>query len=116
VRFGRSTINELNGLMRVHPMLTRLTTNGTAYSTKLWFEVREPADCLRHGTQRGDIIAAAIANAVRNVTIARFTSMTPARRGRVAGAACIMRDRLRFAAYAARQRENDKRQPRILRA
>ena len=41
-----STINELNGLMGVHPMLTRLVTNGTAYSTKLWFEVREPADLL----------------------------------------------------------------------
>ena len=44
----RSTINELNGLMGLHLMLTRLTTSGTAYSTKLWFEVREPADCLRH--------------------------------------------------------------------
>jgi hypothetical protein len=30
----RSTINELNGLMGVHPMLTRLTTNGMACSTK----------------------------------------------------------------------------------
>jgi hypothetical protein len=39
----RSTINELNGLMAVHPMLTRLTTNGTEYSTKLWFEVRGSA-------------------------------------------------------------------------
>lgn len=42
----RSTIKELNGLMGVHPMLTGLTTNGTTYSTKLWFEVREPADLL----------------------------------------------------------------------
>lgn len=39
-----STINELNGLMWAHPMLTRLMTNGTAYSRELWFEVREPVD------------------------------------------------------------------------
>jgi predicted RNA-binding Zn ribbon-like protein len=42
----RSTIKELNGLMGVHPMLTGLITNGTAYSTKLWFDAREPADLL----------------------------------------------------------------------
>jgi predicted RNA-binding Zn ribbon-like protein len=39
-----STLNELNGLMGMHPMLTRLATNGSTYSTKLWFEVREPSD------------------------------------------------------------------------
>lgn len=38
------TINELNGLMGMHPMLTRLMKNGTAYSTALWFAVRKPAD------------------------------------------------------------------------
>lgn len=38
------TLGDLNGLMRKHPMLTRLTKGRTAYSTKLWFEVREPAD------------------------------------------------------------------------
>jgi predicted RNA-binding Zn ribbon-like protein len=42
----RSTIKELNGLMGVHPMLTGLITNGTEYSTKLWFDAREPADLL----------------------------------------------------------------------
>lgn len=40
------TLDELNGLMRMHPMLTRLTKNRTAYSTEQWFEVREPADLL----------------------------------------------------------------------
>jgi predicted RNA-binding Zn ribbon-like protein len=39
-------LDELNGLMEMHPMLTRLTKGRTAYSTKLWFEVREPADLL----------------------------------------------------------------------
>ena len=40
----RSMIDELNGLMGLHPMLTRLMQNGTAYSTEPWFEVREPED------------------------------------------------------------------------
>jgi len=40
------TLDELNRLMGMHPMLTRLTKSRTAYSTKLWFEVREPADLL----------------------------------------------------------------------
>ena len=40
------TLDELNELMGMHPMLTRLTKNLTAYSTKQWFEVREPADLL----------------------------------------------------------------------
>lgn len=40
------TLDELNGLMGMHPMLTRLTKSRSAYSTKLWFEVREPADLL----------------------------------------------------------------------
>ena len=40
----RSTINELNGLMGVHPVLMRLVVNGTAYSTMSWFEAREPED------------------------------------------------------------------------
>ena len=42
----RSTISELNRLMGAHPMLTKLVTNGTAHSTNLWFEVREPEDLL----------------------------------------------------------------------
>jgi predicted RNA-binding Zn ribbon-like protein len=40
------TLDELNRVMGMHPMLTRLTKSRTAYSTKLWFEVREPADLL----------------------------------------------------------------------
>ena len=40
------TLDELNRVMRMHPMLTRLTKNRPAYSTQLWFEVRGPADLL----------------------------------------------------------------------
>ena len=40
------TFHELNGLMEKHPMLTRLAKGRRAYSTQLWFEVREPRDLL----------------------------------------------------------------------
>lgn len=40
------TLHDLNGLMEKHPMLTRLTKSRTAYSTKLWFETREPEDLI----------------------------------------------------------------------
>jgi predicted RNA-binding Zn ribbon-like protein len=40
------TLDELNRVLEMHPMLTRLTKSRTGYSTKLWFEVREPADLL----------------------------------------------------------------------
>ena len=43
---GSQTLDELNRLMGMHPMLTKLAKNRTRYSTKLWFEVREPADLL----------------------------------------------------------------------
>jgi predicted RNA-binding Zn ribbon-like protein len=40
------TLDELNRVMGMHPMLTRLAKIRTAYSKNLWFEVREPADLL----------------------------------------------------------------------
>ena len=40
------TLDELNRVMEMHPMLTKLSKIRTAYSTNLWFEVREPADLL----------------------------------------------------------------------
>jgi predicted RNA-binding Zn ribbon-like protein len=104
----RSTINELNGLMAIHPMLTRLKTNGTAYSTKLWFEVREPADLLAplaHGA--ATLFATGDPKRVRKCDncVLHFhdTSKKGTRRW------CSMQlcgNRLKVAAYAARQRES----------
>jgi predicted RNA-binding Zn ribbon-like protein len=104
----RSTVNELNGLMRLHPMLTRLVTNGNAYSTKLWFEVREPADLfapLAHGA--ATLFAAGDRKRVRKCDncVLHFhdTSKKGTRRW------CSMQlcgNRLKVAAYAARQRKN----------
>ena len=103
----RSTINELNGLMGVHPMLKRLVTNGTAYSTKLWFEVHEPPD-----------LFAPLAHSAATL----FTSVDPKRVRKCDNCVlhfhdtsrkgtrrwCSMQlcgNRLKVSAYAARQRE-----------
>ena len=104
----RSTINELNGLMGGHPMLTRLTTSGTAYSTELWFEVREPADLLAPLAHSATaLFATGDRRRVRKcdncVLHFRDTSRKGTRRW------CSMQlcgNRFKVAAYAARQREN----------
>jgi len=104
----RSTINQLNVLLGVHPMLTRLTTNGTAYSTTLWFEVREPADLvapLAHSAvtlfSRGD--RKRVRKCDNCVLHFHDTSKKGTRRW------CSMQlcgNRFKVAAYAARQRQN----------
>ena len=103
-----STINEVNGLMGVHPMLTRLVMNGTAYSTKLWFEVHEPADLfapLAHSA--ATLFATGDRRRVRKCDncVLHFhdTSKKGTRRW------CSMQlcgNRFKVAAYAARQRKN----------
>ena len=103
----RSTIDELNGLMRDHPMVTRLITNGTVYSTKLWFEVHEPADLfapLAHSA--ATLFATRDCKRVRKCDncVLHFhdTSKKGTRRW------CSMQlcgNRFKVAAYAARQRE-----------
>lgn len=104
----RTTTNQLNGLLEVHPMLTRLIGNGTAYSTKLWFEVREPADLLAPLAQNlATLFATGDRKRVRKCAncVLHFhdTSKKGTRRW------CSMQlcgNRFKVAAYAARQREN----------
>jgi predicted RNA-binding Zn ribbon-like protein len=103
-----STINELNGLMGTHPMLTRLMKNGTTYSTELWFEVHEPADLfapLAHSA--ATLFATGDRRRVRKcdncILQFRDTSKKGTRRW------CSMQlcgNRFKVAAYAARQRDN----------
>lgn len=104
----RSMINELNGLMGGHPMLTRLITSGTAYSTELWFEVREPADLLAPlAHSAATLFATGDRKRVRKcdncVLHFRDASKKGTRRW------CSMHlcgNRFKVAAYAARQRED----------
>jgi predicted RNA-binding Zn ribbon-like protein len=101
-----TTLDELNRLLAEHPMRTRLKGIGSALSTQLWFEPRWPEDLLAplaHGA------AALFANVdrdrVRNCghCVLHFydTSKKGTRRW------CSMQlcgNRLKVAAYAARQR------------
>ena len=101
---------ELNHLMAEHPMLTRLKASGSAATTELWFDPQRPEDLfapLAHGA------AMLFANADRNrlrkcaQCVLHFydTSKKGTRRW------CSMQlcgNRLKVAAYAARQRTSDR--------
>ena len=101
------TLNDLNTLMTKHPMLTKLTRSRTAYSTKLWFEVREPADLLAPlAHSAATLLATGDPNRVRKCAncVLHFhdTSKKGTRRW------CSMQlcgNRFKVAAYAARQQK-----------
>ena len=102
-----STVEELNSLMADHPMRTRLKASGSASSTELWFERRQPEDLfapLAHS------MATLFANVDRNRVrkcgqcVLHFydTSKKGTRRW------CSMQlcgNRRKVAAYAVRQRQ-----------
>ena len=102
----QTAIDELNQLMAEHPMLTRLKRTGNASLTELWFDVRRPDDLfapLAYSTAM--LFASADRNRVRKCgqCVLHFydTSKKGTRRW------CSMQlcgNRLKVAAYAARQR------------
>jgi predicted RNA-binding Zn ribbon-like protein len=102
------TLDELNRVMGMHPMLTRLTKSRTGYSTKLWFEVREPADLLAPlADSAATLFATGGRKRVRKCTncVLHFhdTSKKGTRRW------CSMQlcgNRFKVAAYAARQQKD----------
>ena len=104
-----STINHLNSLLADHPMRTKLKANGSAPLAELWFEVREPEDLfapLAHGA--ASLFTTADRKRVRKCArcVLHFhdTSKKGTRRW------CSMRlcgNRLKVAAYAARQRKHN---------
>ena len=108
-----STVAELNRLMADHPMLTRLKTRGSASSAELWFEPRWPGDLfapLAHG-------AATLFSNVDRTRVRKCgqcalhfydTSKKGTRRW------CSMQlcgNRIKVAAYAARQRTRARKRP-----
>ena len=101
-----STVAELNRLMIDHPMLTKLKARGSASSTELWFEPRQPEDLF---APLANSTASLFANVDRSrvrkcdqcVLHFHDTSKKGTRRW------CSMQlcgNRLKVAAYAARQR------------
>jgi predicted RNA-binding Zn ribbon-like protein len=104
----RSTVAELNRLMVDHPMLTRLKASGSASSTELWFGPRQPEDLfapLAHSaaTLFANVDRERIRKCGRCVLHFYDTSKKGTRRW------CSMQlcgNRLKVAAYAARQRQS----------
>jgi predicted RNA-binding Zn ribbon-like protein len=103
---GRSTIDDLNKLLADHPMRTKLKANGSAPLTELWFEVRKPEDLfapLAHSavTLLSTVDRKRVRKCARCELHFHDTSKKGTRRW------CSMRlcgNRLKVAAYAARQR------------
>lgn len=101
-----STVAELNRLMVDYPMLTRLKASGSASSTELWFEPRWPEDLfapLAHSaaTLFSNVDRTRVRKCGQCVLHFYDTSKKGTRRW------CSMQlcgNRLKVAAYAARQR------------
>jgi predicted RNA-binding Zn ribbon-like protein len=101
-----STVDELNRLMAEHPMRSRLKEKGHSPSTELWFELRQPEDLFAPLAHSAAMLFANVdRNRVRKCDqcVLHFhdTSKKGTRRW------CSMQlcgNRLKVAAYAARQR------------
>ncbi len=101
-----TTRDELNRLMAEHPMLIRLKASGRGSSTELWFEPRQPEDLfapLAHNaaTLFANVDRSRVRKCDQCVLHFRDTSKKGTRRW------CNMQlcgNRLKVAAYAARQR------------
>jgi predicted RNA-binding Zn ribbon-like protein len=106
----RAALDELNHLMKEHPMLTRLKASGDAPIAELWFDLRRPEDLfapLAHSAAM--LFTVADRNRVRKCEqcVLHFydTSKKGTRRW------CSMQlcgNRLKVAAYAARRRTIDR--------
>ena len=107
-----STVDELNRLMAEHPMRTRLKAKGHSPPTELWFATRRPEDLFapiahRAATLFADVDRNRVRKCGRCVLHFYDTSKKGTRRW------CSMQlcgNRLKVAAYAARQRRQALRQ------
>jgi predicted RNA-binding Zn ribbon-like protein len=106
-RVHQKAINELNRLMAEHPMLIRLKASGSASSTQLWFESRQPEDLfapLAHSA--ATLFAEVHHNRVRKCAHCVLHFQDTSKKGMRRW--CSMQlcgNRLKVAAYAARQRK-----------
>lgn len=102
----RSTLDELNRLMAQYPMLIRLKETGSAFSTELWFKPQRPEELFaplayRAATLFADADRSRVRKCGQCVLHFYDTSKKGTRRW------CSMQlcgNRLKVAAYAARQR------------
>lgn len=105
----RAVIDELNHLMAAHPMLTRLKASGSESTTELWFDPHQPEDLfapLAHSAAMlfADVDRNRLRKCAQCVLHFYDTSKKGTRRW------CSMQlcgNRLKVAAYAARQHTRD---------
>ena len=101
-----AVLDELNRLMAEHPIRSRLSAKGSALSTELWFEARRPEDlftplAFAAATLFADVERSRVRKCGHCVLHFHDTSKKGTRRW------CSMQlcgNRLKVAAYAARQR------------
>lgn len=103
-----STVHELNRLMAEHPMRTRLKEKGRSPSTELWFELHQPEDLLAPLAHSAAMLFANVdRNRVRKCDRCVLHFLDTSKKGTRRW--CSMQlcgNRLKVAAYAARQRES----------
>ncbi len=101
-----STVAELNRLMADHPMRTRLKTSGNESATELWFEPRQPEDLFAPlAYQAAQLFANVDRCRVRKCGHCVLHFLDTSKKGTRRW--CSMQlcgNRLKVAAYAARQR------------
>lgn len=104
----RSTVEELNQLAAEHPMRTRLRAKGNRHTTESWFDATEPEGLFAPLTDSAvrlfaEVDGTKVRKCAQCVLHFRDTSKKGTRRW------CSMQlcgNRLKVAAYAARQRRN----------
>jgi predicted RNA-binding Zn ribbon-like protein len=101
-----STVDELNRLMAEHPMRTRLKDKGHSPSTELWFEPHQPEDLFAPLAHSAAMLFANVdRNRVRKCDQCVLHFLDTSKKGTRRW--CSMQlcgNRLKVAAYAARQR------------
>ncbi len=104
----RATVEELNRLMAAHPMLSKLQASGNVPSLELWFEPRQPEDLFAPlANSAAKLFASVDHNRVRKCGQCGLHFHDTSKKGTRRW--CSMQlcgNRLKVAAYAARQRRN----------
>ena len=104
----RPVVEELNHLMADHPMLTRLKASGSESTTELWFDPRCPEDLfapLAHSMAM--LFADVDRNRIRKCGQCVLHFYDISKKGtRIWCSMRLCGNRLKVAAYTARQREN----------
>src|SRR5215472_7806916 len=103
----RSTLEELNTLMAVHPMRTRLRAKGKSCSKEFWFNARVPEDLFAPLAQSAASLFADLdRKRIRKCLTCVLHFFDTSKKGRRRW--CSMKlcgNRLKVAAYAARRRK-----------